>query len=131
VDEFGRSYTWGSRKTAKAQTWIVEGSGSLYVNGVPMADYFAEEVDREAVVKPLELARCVGNYNVWAVVQGGGLSGQAGAVALAVARGLIIHEPQVEPLLKEAGLLTPDTRQVERKKTGQPKARKKYTWVKR
>ncbi|TPX67961.1 hypothetical protein SpCBS45565_g03523 [Spizellomyces sp. 'palustris'] len=131
LDEFGRSYSYGSRKTAKAQAWMVEGDGQVYVNGTPVSDYFAEDFDREVVVRPLEVARQLGKYNVWALVKGGGPSGQAAAVSVAVARGLVIHDPMLEAAMKETGLTTIDTRQVERKKTGQPKARKKNTWVKR
>ncbi|KAI9098136.1 ribosomal protein S9/S16-domain-containing protein [Phlyctochytrium arcticum] len=131
LDEHGRSYTYGSRKTARAQVWMVEGDGKIYVNGTHISEYFAEDVDREAIVRPLEIAKSVSKYNVWAVVSGGGQSGQAAAVAVGVARGLTVHDPLLEEPFKASGMLKIDTRQVERKKTGQPGARKKYTWVKR
>ncbi|KAJ3011317.1 37S ribosomal protein S9, mitochondrial [Thoreauomyces humboldtii] len=131
LDEHGRSYSSGSRKTARAQAWIVPGEGHVYVNGVQLADYFAEDFDREQVLRPLQMARGLTKFNSWALVRGGGQSGQAAAVAVAVARGLVIHDPLLESAMKEAGLTTIDTRQVERKKTGQPGARKKNTWVKR
>jgi small subunit ribosomal protein S9 len=82
-------------------------------------------------VKALDVLDAWGKYNIWAIASGGGKSSQANAIGLGIARGLIIQDPTWEPVLTEAGLLTPDTRQVERKKTGQPKARKKITWVKR
>ncbi|KAI8610997.1 ribosomal protein S5 domain 2-type protein [Chytriomyces sp. MP71] len=131
LDEFGRAFARGSRKTATAQAWVVRGSGDVFVNGLHVADYFGEVAHREVVVRPFEVAKALGSYNVWAVVQGGGHGGQADAVAVAVARALAIHDPSLETVFKQIGLTNIDTRQVERKKTGQPKARKKNTWLKR
>ncbi|KAJ3154499.1 37S ribosomal protein S9, mitochondrial [Geranomyces michiganensis] len=131
LDEFGRSYSYGSRKTAKAQAWIIAGTGQVYVNGVHMSEHFAQQEDLETILRPLVLAGGVARYNVWALVRGGGQSGQAAAVAVAVARGLCVHEPPLAPVFRDEGLVVIDTRQVERKKTGQPGARKKNTWVKR
>ncbi|KAJ3064276.1 37S ribosomal protein S9, mitochondrial [Podochytrium sp. JEL0797] len=131
IDEFGRAFARGSRKTATAQTWLVKGTGEVYVNGIHIADYFREVEDRELVVRPFEIGKALGRYNVWAVVEGGGQSGQAAAVAVAVARALAIHEPSLKKTFSEMGLTKIDRRQVERKKTGQPKARKKNTWLKR
>ncbi|KAI8818010.1 ribosomal protein S9/S16-domain-containing protein [Fimicolochytrium jonesii] len=131
LDDFGRSYSYGSRKTAKAQVWVVEGEGQLFVNGTNFAEYFAEDTDRDAILRPLVMAHALGKYNVWALVNGGGQSGQAAAVAVGLARGLAVHDPVLKETFDEAGLTRIDTRQVERKKTGQPKARKKNTWVKR
>ncbi|KAI8593521.1 ribosomal protein S5 domain 2-type protein [Geranomyces variabilis] len=128
LDEFGRSYSYGSRKTAKAQAWIIAGTGLVYVNGVHMSEHFAQAEDLETILRPLVLAGGVAKYNVWALVRGGGQSGQAAAVAVAVARGLCVHEPPLAPIFKDEGLVVIDTRQVERKKTGQPGARKKNTW---
>ncbi|KAI8917980.1 ribosomal protein S9/S16-domain-containing protein [Entophlyctis helioformis] len=131
LDKDGRSYTTGSRKTARAQCWLVKGDGHVYVNGVKLNEYFAERTDAEAVIRPFEAVDQLAQYNVWAIVQGGGPSGQASAIGVAVARGVAVHDPATEPVLKELGLTKIDTRQVERKKTGQPKARKKNAWVKR
>ncbi|KAI9349451.1 ribosomal protein S9/S16-domain-containing protein [Zopfochytrium polystomum] len=129
LDEYGRSLTRGSRKTARAHCWMVEGDGQIYVNGIPMSEYFKQFEDKERIVKPLEATGKLGKYNVWAIVAGGGPSGQAGAVAVAIARGIAAHDRSQWSAL---GPLTKiDTRQVERKKTGQPGARKKNTWVKR
>ncbi|KAJ3030409.1 UNVERIFIED_CONTAM: 37S ribosomal protein S9, mitochondrial [Siphonaria sp. JEL0065] len=125
LDEFGRAFARGSRKTAMAQAWVVKGSGEVYVNGIHLAEYFSELKDREIIVRPFEIAQALGAYNVWAVVQGGGQSGQASAIAVAVARALAVHQPDQQEVFQQ------HRRQVERKKTGQPKARKKNTWLKR
>ncbi|KAJ3107997.1 Aspartokinase [Phlyctochytrium planicorne] len=127
LDEFGRSYTRGSRKTAVAQCWMVEGDGQVYVNGVKMAEYFPQISDCQKILLPFEATESFGKYNVWAIASGGGISGQAQAVAVAVARGLVVHDPVLEDKLSTLGLTKIDRRQVERKKTGQPKARKKNT----
>ncbi|KAI9331592.1 ribosomal protein S9/S16-domain-containing protein [Obelidium mucronatum] len=131
LDEFGRAFARGSRKTANAQVWAVKGTGEVFVNGVHMAEYFPEVKDRELIIRPFEVVHALGDYNVWAVVNGGGLSGQAAAIAVGVARTLAIHQPELQESFQELGLTTIDRRQVERKKTGQPKARKKNTWLKR
>ncbi|KAI8848335.1 ribosomal protein S9/S16-domain-containing protein [Chytridium lagenaria] len=131
LDEFGRSYTRGSRKTAVSQCWMVEGDGQIFVNGVKLADYFPQLVDCQKVISPFEVTQTLGLYNVWCTVSGGGLSGQADAVAVSVARGIVVHNPILEDRLATLGLTKIDRRQVERKKTGQPKARKKNSWVKR
>ncbi|KAJ3251883.1 37S ribosomal protein S9, mitochondrial [Boothiomyces macroporosus] len=131
LDEFGRSLTVASRKTSRAQVYLVKGTGQVYVNGVNMAEYFNEIYDREKIVKPFELTKTLADYNVWALVKGGGSTGQADSIAVAIARGLTVHEPAHHPVLYENGMLKIDRRQVEKKKTGQPKARKKNTWVKR
>ncbi|KAJ3326059.1 hypothetical protein HDU76_013050, partial [Blyttiomyces sp. JEL0837] len=131
LDEDGRSHTRGSRKTAKAQVWVVEGDGLIYVNGKHIAEYFGEISYREMIVKPFEVVGGLGKYNVWGIVEGGGAAAQAGAVAVAVARGLVVHDPGCRETLEALGLTKIDTRQVERKKTGQPGARKKKSWVKR
>ncbi|KAJ3143981.1 37S ribosomal protein S9, mitochondrial [Irineochytrium annulatum] len=131
LDEFGRAHARGSRKTARAQCWVVEGDGQIFINGVQLADYFQNIENCEKVIYPLEAVGMLGRYNVWGVVVSGGTSGQAQAIAVAIARCLAIHEPLLEPTLGELGLTKIDRRQVERKKTGQPKARKKNSWVKR
>ncbi|ORX88549.1 hypothetical protein K493DRAFT_236267 [Basidiobolus meristosporus CBS 931.73] len=131
VDECGKSYGFGKRKTSSARVWMVEGEGQFFVNGKPLADYFYHQHDRQKIVFPFIASQTLGRYNTWALAQGGGTTGQADAIALGVTRALVIQEPTKKPELREAGCLTHDPRQVERKKTGQPKARKKNTWVKR
>ncbi|KAI8054284.1 ribosomal protein S5 domain 2-type protein [Syncephalis plumigaleata] len=122
IDRFGRAFAYGWRKEASARVWLVrvaEGTaGEVRVNGKPLANYFIRMEDRES-------------FNVWCLVNGGGTTGQAEAIRLAVARALLIHEPELKPTLRHAGLISHDARVVERKKPGQAKARKKYTWVKR
>ena len=71
----------------------------IFVNGVPLCDFFNEFEDKERVIKAMEVVGVLGRYNVWAVVDGGGMSGKAGAVAVAIANGLVVHEPSVEPVL--------------------------------
>jgi small subunit ribosomal protein S9 len=131
LDEYQRSITLGSRKTAKAKVYMIPGEGKVMVNGIHFSDYFNNELELNLTVKPLDVLDAWGKYNIWAIASGGGKTSQANAIGLGIARGLIIQDPTLETVLTEAGLLTPDTRQVERKKTGQPKARKKITWVKR
>jgi small subunit ribosomal protein S9 len=119
------------RKSAKCQVWMLPGTGQVYVDGVHMSDRFPAPHLLQVVMQPFDQSRTWGRYNVWALTQGGGVSGKAGALAVAMARSLAIHEPGCEEGLKNAGLLDIDRRQSERKKTGQPKARKKKSWVKR
>jgi len=104
---------------------------SILINSVPINRYFAEPRDRERIVRPLKLAGLMGAYNIFALVRGGGKSGQSGAVAHGVAKGLAAHVPDIEYILKKAKLIRRDPRMVERKKTGRAKARKAYQWVKR
>ncbi|KAJ1652905.1 37S ribosomal protein S9, mitochondrial [Dispira simplex] len=131
VDELGRAYAVGRRKEASAQVWLVKGEGHIYINGKPLADYFINAVPREAVIYPLQVARSLGQYNVWSKVRGSGTTGQSEALALGIAKALALYNPDLKSELDAQGLLKRDPRMVERKKTGQPKARKKYTWVKR
>ncbi|RIB07643.1 ribosomal protein S5 domain 2-type protein [Gigaspora rosea] len=130
-NRYGVSYAVGKRKEAAAQVWIVEGDGKVFINSVPVADYFSLLKDRETVLYPLNLVDSLNKYNVWAKVKGGGTSGQAGAIAHGITKNLIIHEPSLKPALRKAKLVTRDIRSVERKKPGLAKARKRYTWVKR
>ncbi|KAJ3282109.1 37S ribosomal protein S9, mitochondrial [Borealophlyctis nickersoniae] len=131
LDEYGRSHTLGWRKSARAQCWMVRGEGHFYVNGIPMSTYFGQALHRHEIVKPFDFTGTLGKYNVWALVEHGGPTGQAGAVAVAAAKGIAVHEPEWKTALHESGLSVVDPRRVERKKTGQPKARKKNQWVKR
>ncbi|KAJ3056898.1 37S ribosomal protein S9, mitochondrial [Rhizophlyctis rosea] len=131
LDELGRSYTYGSRKRAIAQVWMVEGDGQIYVNGIPMIDVFPEIVERESIVRPFEATGTLGKYNVWALVQASGPMSQASAVAVAVARGIAVHNPHLKEHLQQLGMTTIDTRQKERIKTNKIGARKSRTWRKR
>ncbi|RPB05188.1 hypothetical protein L873DRAFT_1798178 [Choiromyces venosus 120613-1] len=131
VDNFGRAYAIGRRKTAVARVFLVEGEGEVLVNGLPIVKKFSRMHDRESVLWPLIVSGRVDKYNVFAVVKGGGKTGQAEACTLAIARALRIHEPALKHVLREAGCVTVDHRQVERKKPGHVKARKMPAWVKR
>jgi small subunit ribosomal protein S9 len=130
-DEYGRSLTYGSRKTAKAQVWMLPGQGHIKVNGLHFSDYFDTRQELLNVIKGLEVTSSFGQFNIWAIVGGSGKTSQSQALSVALCRGLVIHQPLLKNILNQHQLLTIDTRQVERKKTGQPKARKKITWVKR
>ncbi|KAJ1859958.1 37S ribosomal protein S9, mitochondrial [Coemansia sp. RSA 2703] len=105
--------------------------GQVLVNGRPLPDYFIRSTDRESVLFPFTVANKVGRYNVFIRVRGGGHTGQAEACQLAIARALYAANRKAHANVRAAGLLFTDGRRVERKKTGKPKARKSYTWVKR
>jgi len=121
----------GARKTAVALASIKPGTGLFTVNGKTMQEYFPRLGHREIILEPFLITRTLLEFDVAARVMGGGMSGQAGALQLAVARSIQNWEPQNRGVLKSARLLTRDPRMVERKKYGQKKARKKFQWVKR
>ncbi|KAI0256287.1 ribosomal protein S9/S16-domain-containing protein [Lactifluus subvellereus] len=104
---------------------------AVLINNVPLNKFFTTPADRERVVRPLKLAGVLGAFNVFAIVRGGGTTGQAGAIAHGVAQGIAAHVPEVDHILRKAKLMKRDPRMVERKKTGLAKARKRYAWVKR
>ncbi|KAK6349707.1 37S ribosomal protein S9, mitochondrial [Orbilia brochopaga] len=131
IDRFGRARAMGRRKTSNADAYLVEGSGGCYVNGRPLMDMFPRLHDRESILWPLKVTNRVDRYNIWASSRGGGITGQAGAITLAVAKALITHEPLLKPVLRRAGVITRDPRTVERKKHGKVKARKMPAWVAR
>ncbi|KAK7692572.1 hypothetical protein QCA50_004202 [Cerrena zonata] len=106
-------------------------STNILINNVPLVQYFPHNADRERIIRSFKLTGLIGAYNVFALVRGGGTTGQSGAVALGIAKGLGAHAPEVQSLLKKAKLLRRDPRMVERKKTGRRKARKAFTWVRR
>ncbi|KAK1233178.1 37S ribosomal protein S9, mitochondrial [Marasmius sp. AFHP31] len=173
LDQYGRSYTVGKRKTSAARVWmipvktqapsprtviqpavteptartnpwqlisenttesrspVIVTASTILVNNLPISEYFPQPHDRERIVRPLKVAGVLGKYNVFTLVRGGGTTGQSGAVAHGIAKGVFAHEPETGSVLKRAKLLRRDPRMVERKKTGMAKARKRYTWVKR
>ncbi|KAF5393232.1 hypothetical protein D9757_000740 [Collybiopsis confluens] len=173
LDQHGRSYTFGKRKTSAARVWMIPVKGvdssssidqtghtetatdvnvdqlfglsnggpeprsinvtasTILVNNIPIAEYFPQPVDRERIVRPLKIAGVLGKYNVFTLARGGGTTGQSGAIAHGIAKGIFAHEPETGTVLKRAKLLRRDPRMVERKKTNLAKARKAYTWVKR
>ncbi|GAP87639.1 putative 40S ribosomal protein S9 [Rosellinia necatrix] len=131
VDRFGRSHGVGRRKSSVARAWLVEGTGEVLINGKPISEAFGRVHDRESAVWGLKATDRLDKYNVWALVSGGGSTGQAEALAMAVAKALVVHEPPLKTPLRRAGCITRDPRSVERKKAGHVKARKSPAWVKR
>ena len=130
-DKLGRSYATGKRKNAVARVWIKPGSGKVVVNGKEMAVYFARPVLQMILKQPFTVANVEGQFDVYATVAGGGLSGQAGAVKHGISKALQLYEPALRGALKAAGFLTRDSRVVERKKYGKPKARRSFQFSKR
>jgi small subunit ribosomal protein S9 len=121
----------GRRKTSSARIRIAPGTGKITVNGRPYDDYFQVIAQQSAVLKPLEIAKSRNSYDVIADAVGGGVAGQAGAVSLGIARALIRVNTELRAPLKAEGLLTRDPRMKERKKPGQPGARKRFQFSKR
>ncbi len=130
-DELGRSYATGKRKDAVARVWIKPGSGKVTVNGREQNKYFARPVLQMILAQPFGITNTEGQFDVFATVKGGGLSGQAGAVKHGISKALQLFDPQLRPALKAAGFLTRDSRVVERKKYGKAKARKSFQFSKR
>jgi len=131
IDELGRSYATGKRKNAVARVWIKPGNGKIEVNGRDSPVYFARPVLRMLINQPFVVSDRLGQFDVWATVSGGGLSGQAGAVRHGISRALTFYEPGLRPILKHGGFLTRDSRVVERKKYGKAKARRSFQFSKR
>ncbi|MDR2464095.1 MAG: 30S ribosomal protein S9 [Holosporales bacterium] len=131
MDAQGRAYATGKRKNAVARVWIKPGVGGVIVNGKDCTTYFSRAVLRMLISQPFKNTNRLNQYDVWCTVKGGGLSGQAGAVKHGISRALVFYEPELRPILKKCGFLTRDSRVVERKKCGQPKARKKFQFSKR
>jgi small subunit ribosomal protein S9 len=121
----------GRRKTAVARVILAPGSGKVTVNGKPLEQFFALETLRADIVKPLEVTQTAGKYDVRVKVNGGGSTGQAGAIRLGIARALVDLSDENRSPLRTVGLLTRDPRMVERKKYGQKKARKRFQFSKR
>ena len=121
----------GRRKTSTAMVRLMQGTGKMLVNGKPMQQYLTKDDLMVLVLKPLEVTGMVGKVDVICSVRGGGLTGQAGSLRLAIARALVKMNEEFKKALKKAGLLSRDPRMVERKKYGQVKARKRYQYSKR
>ncbi len=125
-------YGTGRRKESKARVWITPGSGTFTVNNHSLDHYFSREVLHMLLKQPFETSETNNQYDVKATVKGGGLSGQAGAIRHGISRALaLVNDGSFRPVLKKGGFLTRDSRMVERKKYGQPGARKKYQYSKR
>jgi small subunit ribosomal protein S9 len=125
------TYATGKRKTAVARVWVKPGSGQIIVNGVAGDMYFERETSRMIMRQSLELLELTAAYDVDATVAGGGHSAQADAMRHGIARALIAIDAERRPSLKKAGFLTRDARKKERKKYGQPGARKRFQYSKR
>ncbi len=121
----------GRRKTAIARVHMAEGKGEITINGRDWKEYFSTSILQYVVQQPFQLTNTESKYDVMVNLDGGGITGQAEALRLAIARALIKIEPEHRPVLKSNGLLRRDPRMVERKKPGQKKARKKFQFSKR
>ena len=121
-----RNYGTGRRKTSTARVFLSKGTGNIIINGKALDEYFGRETSRMVVRQPLELLNVVTDYDLYITVTGGGASGQAGAIRHGVTRALIEADETFKPALKAAGFVTRDAREVERKKLGLHKARKRY-----
>jgi small subunit ribosomal protein S9 len=129
--ELQRYYGTGRRKTSVARVFLLPGQGQITINKRTFEDYFPREALRLMVAQPLELTGTTAQLDVRVNVGGGGLSGQAGAVRHGIARALLEYDENLRPQLKRAGFLTRDPRMKERKKYGQPGARKRFQFSKR
>ncbi len=121
----------GRRKTSTARVYLQPGTGEILINNKPFESYFVLPSQQITVNMPFKVTETIGKYDVKVTVRGGGITGQADAVQLGIARALNTLEPELHSVLKSHDLLTRDDRMVERKKYGQPKARKKFQFSKR
>ncbi len=124
-------YATGRRKESTARVWIKPGDGTVVVNGRPVDEYFGRETSIMIINQPLQVLEQLGKVDMTVNVRGGGLSGQAGAIRHGLSRALTQLNPEFRTPLKRAGFLTRDARTVERKKSGQPGARKRFQYSKR
>ena len=126
-----QNYGTGRRKSAVARVYLRPGTGTITVNGRPVDEFFSRETGRMIVRQPLQITNTLANFDILVNVDGGGESGQAGAVRHGITRALIEHDAALKSALKKAGLVTRDAREVERKKVGLHKARKRHQFSKR
>ena len=124
-------YGTGKRKSATARVFLMPGTGQIVINQVDHQEYFKDKMQRNVVIQPLEVTGHQERFDVYVNVKGGGFTGQAGAVRLGIARALLEFDSELRPTLRKAGFLTRDPRIKERKKYGQPGARKRYQFSKR
>ncbi len=125
-------WTVGRRKESVARVRVVPGSGQLLINSKTMNDYFGGHIHAKAEAQsPLQMAKTVASFDFHVAVEGGGVTGQAGAIKLGLARALLELDPELRKSLKKEGFLKRDPRMVERKKPGQPKARRRFQHSKR
>lgn len=121
----------GRRKAAIARVFVTEGTGVITINKRELTNYFPSPMLQYVVNQPLNTVNSLGKYDIKVNLNGGGFNGQAEALRLAIARALVKIDPENKPALKAAGFMTRDARVVERKKAGQPKARKRFQFSKR
>jgi small subunit ribosomal protein S9 len=124
-------YATGKRKSSIARVWIKEGTGQIQINKRSVDEYFTRESLKRLIGQPLDITGKKGKFDLYINVQGGGATGQAGAVKQGISKALIEFDLDLRPVLKKAGFLTRDSRIKERKKYGQPGARKRFQFSKR
>jgi len=131
MDQLTKNSAIGRRKQAIARVTLLPGKGNILVNAEPYDKYFLRETDRIIIKQPLQITNNMDKYDIIANIVGGGLTGQAGALRLGIARALILSHPELRDSLRKHGFLTRDPRAKERKKYGQKGARKRFQWTKR
>jgi small subunit ribosomal protein S9 len=131
VSDQEKYYGTGRRKTSVARVWIKPGTGKFEINQNNLETYFKRQTLRMVIAQPFEITTTTGKFDVYALIAGGGNSGQAGALRHGISRALIEYDSNLRPVLKKAGLLTRDPREVERKKYGQRGARARFQFSKR
>ncbi|WP_147654082.1 30S ribosomal protein S9 [Vulcaniibacterium gelatinicum] len=126
-----QNYGTGRRKSSTARVFLRKGSGNITINDRPIDEFFGRETARMIVRQPLELTNTADKFDVLVTVEGGGITGQAGAIRLGLARALVEYDASLKPELRKAGFMTRDAREVERKKVGLHKARRATQFSKR
>jgi small subunit ribosomal protein S9 len=126
-----QNYGTGRRKSSTARVFLRSGKGSIVINGRSIEEFFGRETSRMIVRQPLELTKMTDKFDVSVTVEGGGITGQAGAIRLGIARALVEYNDTLKPELRKAGFMTRDAREVERKKVGLHKARRATQFSKR
>jgi len=124
-------YGTGRRKTAVARVFLKPGKGEVMINQQPVDQYVDGDILKMIIKQPLQLTETTDRFDMYITVKGGGIAGQAGAIKHGIARALLQYNPELRKKLKDAGFLTRDPRMKERKKYGQPKARKRFQFSKR
>ena len=126
-----QNYGTGRRKSSTARVFLRSGKGAITVNGRPLDEFFGRETSRMIVRQPLVLTKSSDKFDISVTVEGGGITGQAGAIRLGIARSLVEYDETLKPELRKAGFMTRDAREVERKKVGLHKARRATQFSKR
>ena len=126
-----QNYGTGRRKSSTARVFLRKGSGKITVNDRPLDEFFGRETSRMIVRQPLVLTKNTETFDIAVTVEGGGITGQAGAIRLGIARSLVEYDESLKPELRKAGFMTRDAREVERKKVGLHKARRRHQFSKR